>query len=262
MENDELRTTFEQAAQDYDEARPGYPTALVQDVISLSGIPEKGSIIEVGCGTGQATVPFAEYGYRMVCLDIGEELASLAALKCRCFPDVHVRTVSFEDWVGEPGAFDLLVSASAFHWIPADLAYAKTASVLKDSGSMALFWNLHPDPLTPFFEDVQEVYRKHAPGLAENVAKRANCQVSIEKRTAQINASGHFEMCEVRRYPWTAEYRAHEYAKLLNTYSDHRKLDEAKREALLLDIAELVERHGGMVARPYLAVLYLAKKRR
>ena len=58
-----LRTIFDQAALDYDEVRPGYPEELIEDVISISAIPKDGRILEIGCGTGQATIPFAKRGY-------------------------------------------------------------------------------------------------------------------------------------------------------------------------------------------------------
>ncbi len=64
------KTVFDQAARDYDEVRPGYPQELIEDIISISAIPEDGRILEIGCGTGQATIPFAKRGYSMTCLDI------------------------------------------------------------------------------------------------------------------------------------------------------------------------------------------------
>ena len=42
-----LRTTFDGAALLYDEVRPGYPEALFDDVVSLSGIPPEGSVHEI-----------------------------------------------------------------------------------------------------------------------------------------------------------------------------------------------------------------------
>ena len=58
-----LRTIFDQAALDYDDVRPGYPGELIEDVISISAIPKDGRILEIGCGAGQATIPFAKRGY-------------------------------------------------------------------------------------------------------------------------------------------------------------------------------------------------------
>ena len=77
------RTTFNKVARLYSEMRPSYPEALIEDVVSLSGIPPDGRILEVGCGPGQATVPFARRGYAMLCLDIGADLIAIAAEKCR-----------------------------------------------------------------------------------------------------------------------------------------------------------------------------------
>ncbi len=52
-----LRATFDGAALLYDEVRPGYPEELFDDVVSLSGIQPGGRVLEIGCGTGRATVP-------------------------------------------------------------------------------------------------------------------------------------------------------------------------------------------------------------
>jgi SAM-dependent methyltransferase len=78
---DRLRETFNRSADVYDRIRPGYPDTLVDDVIRLSGIPDQGHILEIGCGTGKATEPFALRGYWMDCLDIGRDLAAVAATK-------------------------------------------------------------------------------------------------------------------------------------------------------------------------------------
>jgi ubiquinone/menaquinone biosynthesis C-methylase UbiE len=57
-----LRSTFDRTALLYDKVRPGYPEELFEDVVSLSGVPAGGRVLEVGCGTGQATLPLARRG--------------------------------------------------------------------------------------------------------------------------------------------------------------------------------------------------------
>ena len=115
MQDKNIRSTFNQAALDYDKARPGYPDELIKDVLSLSGIPPKGRIIEVGCGTGQATLPLAELGYSLDCLDIGKDLVALAKEKCRTFPKVSFQVISFEDYSGKKEDYDLLIFDRSFH---------------------------------------------------------------------------------------------------------------------------------------------------
>src|ERR671917_2255842 len=97
-ERNRLRTTFDEAASLYDEVRPGYPGELFDDVVSLSGIPAGGRILEIGCGTGQATVPFARRGYRILCVELGENLAAVARKNLAGFPLVEERTGDFESY--------------------------------------------------------------------------------------------------------------------------------------------------------------------
>jgi ubiquinone/menaquinone biosynthesis C-methylase UbiE len=110
-----LRTTFDEAASLYDEVRPGYPEDLFDDVVSLSGIQPGGRILEIGCGTGQATVPFARRCYRILCVELGENMAAVARRNLEGYPRAEVRTGAFEDLPLQERAFDLAISATAFH---------------------------------------------------------------------------------------------------------------------------------------------------
>src|SRR4051812_16898944 len=94
---DRLRSTFDQVALLYDQARPGYPEPLFDDVVTLSGIAPHGQILEIGCGTGQATLPFARRGYPIVCVELGASLASVARQRLAGYPDVTVHHSAFEE---------------------------------------------------------------------------------------------------------------------------------------------------------------------
>jgi SAM-dependent methyltransferase len=85
-----LRNTFDRDALLYDKARPGYPDALFRDIIAFSNIPETGSILEIGCGTAQATLPFARRGYSIHCIELGASLAAVAERNLAPYPKVQV----------------------------------------------------------------------------------------------------------------------------------------------------------------------------
>lgn len=71
-------------------------------------------VLEVGCGTGQATRSLAERGLKVHALELGPELAALARRNLRDLPDVNVQTLAFELFeVDKP--LDTLVSVQAFH---------------------------------------------------------------------------------------------------------------------------------------------------
>jgi len=66
-----LRTGFDRAAEDYQRTRPVCPPQLFDDLIDLAGLDAGGRVIEIGCGTGQATVPLAERGLAVTAVELG-----------------------------------------------------------------------------------------------------------------------------------------------------------------------------------------------
>ena len=97
-ENERLRATFAEDAERYDRARPGYPAAMYDDLVAMTGIGPGSRVLEIGCGTGQATVPLARLGCQIVAVELGAELAELARRNLAAFPDVEVVTAAFESW--------------------------------------------------------------------------------------------------------------------------------------------------------------------
>lgn len=114
----EQRTVFGEVPELYDRARAGYSEALVDDVLGFVG--DDGSqvrALEVGAGTGKATVPFALRGVEIVALEPSVAMATVAKRNCQRLPNVRIDVTTFEDWPLEPAAFILLFSAQAWHWV-------------------------------------------------------------------------------------------------------------------------------------------------
>ncbi len=133
----ERREVFDATAELYDEVRPRYPEPLVEDVVRLSRIPEHGRILEIGCGTGQATLAFARRGYAMTCVEPGEHLAALAERNLAPYPGAIVRRGLFEDCPLHERSFDLAISATAIHHVRPAARYVKTAIFGRSSWSAA-----------------------------------------------------------------------------------------------------------------------------
>ena len=97
----EQRFVFDQVADAYKAARPDYPEALVEDVVSYAELKPKDWILEVGCGAGQATKGFASRGFPILAIDPGPKLLagareSLGRFKQCRVPGEHVRGVARE----------------------------------------------------------------------------------------------------------------------------------------------------------------------
>ena len=157
----EYSELFNENAQAYNSVRPGYPEELFEDILGYSQIPPEGRILEIGCGTGQATLPLALRGYKVTAIEPGLNLIEVAKVRCRGL-DVDFITTYFENWEANR-KFDLIIAATSWHWIKLGIGFRKANEALKDKGVLALFWNLHPLPYTGFFQEVQEIYKKMVP---------------------------------------------------------------------------------------------------
>ena len=251
MSSTEFKTTFNTTAMLYEEVRPGYPEALIRDVVNLSGIKNHSRILEVGCGTGKATRYFAERGYQLVCLDIGADLIAVAKEKLKAFPTVSFRREAFEKWQSEE-RFDLIISATAFHWVDPEVRYLKASEVLKSEGFLAVFSNQHVRKDEGFFAEVQELYDRYYPPLTTNRPTHATNFPGVEAFQDSIK----------RVYPWTQTYSSEQYIKLLMTYSDHIALPDENRHLLFEGIVNLIEaKYNGQITKHYAAVLDLRRRK-
>jgi SAM-dependent methyltransferase len=252
----EARFSFDAVAEKYDRIRPGYPEALFDAVVKLSGIPDGGRILEIGCGTGQATRALARRGHRILGLEPGASLAALARARLAEFPRVEIVELTFEAWPLEKASVDLVVSAQAFHWVDPELRFAKAAAALRPGGALAVIGNVAG--AHSIREELDAAYEEHAPTLAHTSPMS---WYSPGGPFAQLFAaeSARFGPVAHRVEPWTQSYTAPDYVELLETFSDHRLLPAAQRQALHAAIRAVVERAGGSIRVGYDAHLHLAR---
>jgi SAM-dependent methyltransferase len=259
-----LRTTFDQVPELYDRARPSYPRQLFDDLVSLAQLPAKARLVEIGCGTGQATLPLAQRGYAITCVELGKHLADVAQRKLASFESVEVINTSFESWHPERAEFDAIVAFTAFHWIDPDVRYTKTGELLRERGKLAIVSTWHvllPDG-DPFFVEVQEDYEAVVPEDPKTQAGAGGPPHpdAVADRSEEIAGSGRFRNIGARRYLWDVIYTADDYIAVLNTYSGHRAFDDETRKLLLSRIHRRIEaRPKRKVRKTYLAILNVAE---
>ena len=236
--------------------RPSYPAAVLDALLELSNLPKDGRILEIGPGTGQLTRPLAERGFELLGLELGPNLAEVARRNLADFPNTTVLTTSFEAWKPEKEAFDLVVSAQAFHWIPVEYGLAKCAAVLEETGSLALLWHLDRREDTAFHKAAIRLYEKYLPDDPE----RPKPPSSFETYRAALVASPLFSEPAVYKLEWEQSYSEEAFVKLLNTFSPHVALAPRVRESFNEEIAETIDAFGGSVTHLYRTVLLVAKK--
>ena len=259
---EQLRTTFDSAATLYHQARPDYPDELVDALVALAALEPDAELLEIGCGTGKATIPLARRGFRITGVELGASLAQQARRNLAGFPLVTVVNANIESWRPEPAAFDLVYAATAWHWIDPDVRYAKAWELLKPGGHLAIWEAIHVVPVDgdPFFRDIQEVYDEIGEGIPGGW--EYSTVETLADHQAEIEATGLFTDVRVRHFSWEISYTAPSYLRLLDTFSGHIAMAQWQRDRLYGEIGRrLAQRPDGMLRRHWGAVLNVARKR-
>lgn len=255
-----LKNTFANVVQDYDYSRPGYPLKLKRDICSFANLGEDARLLEVGAGTGQATNLFLDVAEKLELIEVSEEQVAFLRHKYKKHPQVGVHKTYFEDFFSEE-KYDLIYSGTAFHWIESEVGYPKAYEMLKEGGTLAVFW--HMSSVTRYeggvFEGLNEIQKKYFHEEAGKYEEGGIHQV-VAKRVAQIQSGGCFGEPKIREYWWVDTYDAERYAALVNTYSSTQSLDEKSRQQYLQEIKAHIEEQGGKVELPQLVILYLVRK--
>jgi len=157
------RTWYSPVADIYHDARPSYPQALIDFAIAHTHLNSDSKILEIGCGSGNATVPFARSNIAITCIEYNQEFCGLAKQNTKQFPKVEICHKAFEEWQLEEGKYDAVLSANALHQIPSAIAYSKTAAALKNRGFIILLWNLTPELKYRVYERVESIYQNYVP---------------------------------------------------------------------------------------------------
>jgi SAM-dependent methyltransferase len=218
-------------------------------------------VLEIGCGTGQATIPLAERGCQIVAVELGAELAEVARRNLARFSDVHVVTAPFEAWPLPPEPFDVVLSATAFHWIDPAVRVVKSADALRPGGALATIATHHVAGGTiPFFHEAQDCYERWDPATPPGLRLQPAEQIPMEGE--EIERSDRFEPPAFYRYPTDIPYTTAGYVDVLLTYSGHRALPPDDQRGLLDCIAGLIDtRYDGRIVKRYLTELRLARRR-
>jgi SAM-dependent methyltransferase len=259
-DQDRLKTTFDQDAELYDRARPRYLEQVFDELVEMARLKPGASLLEVGCGTGRFTLPLAQRGFRITCVELGENLATVARRNLAAFPDVCVIVAPFETWDAGGETFDLVYAASAWHWIDPAVGYRKAVELLKPGGSLAIIGGGHafPADFDSFFREIQPAYE----AIDGQKVTEWPLPEDVPDMREEVEASGLFIDFQSRRYVWELMYTAEEYIDLMNTFSGHIAMEPDKREYLYHNVRELINaRADPRVRRHWLAILNVARKR-
>lgn len=258
-----LEGTFDSVADVYEKFRPGYVDELYQTLFDYIPVDESSNTVEIGIGGGQATLPVLRTGCRVTAVEYGEHFSRLCKEKFKDYPNFSVITGKFENIDFEDEAYDLVFSASAFHWIPEEIGYPRVFSMLKKGGVFARFAN-HPDiskDNPALFEEIEKIYGMY---YYKFYNRKQETPKEYDEEQAQLRAmiAEKYGFTDIRcsMFFRTRTFSAKEYTALLGTYSDHIAIEEKVRTEFFSKIEEAIDRHGGKITIHDTIDLQLARK--
>ena len=242
--------TFNTVADSYEKIRPSYPDELYQALFAYAPLDDSCSALEIGIGAGQATLPVLKNGCTLTAVEYGDQLARLCREKFSDYSRFSVITGKFENADLPDNTFDLVFSASAFHWVPEEIGYRKVFRILKPGGAFARFAT-HPYQAKDnpaLFKEIQNAYAEYyypyyqkQPGkLSEYTEEQAAARAEIANRHG-------FTDVQYALFHRIRTLSATEYRELIGTYSDHITIEESIRERFFDAIEDTINRYGGSI---------------
>ncbi|GGV24124.1 methyltransferase type 11 [Streptomyces longisporoflavus] len=241
-----MAESFGADARLYDQARPGYPDALVARIVAGSPGPD---VLDVGCGTGIAARRFRAAGCTVLGVEPDARMADFARAG-----GLRVEVATFEAWQPAGRTFDTVIAAQSWHWVDPAAGAAKAAQVLRPGGRLAIFGHVY-EPPPEVAEPFAAAFRRAAPDspLSGQPARRplALYQAAYAKFADQIRETGRFDAPEQWRFDWEQSYTRDQWLDLLPTTGGLTRLRPDQLAEVLDAVGSAVDALGGRFTMNY-----------
>lgn len=236
------RAAFDAIPDQYDEARPPYPETLLADLMELTGVGPGKTVLELGPGTGQLTLPLAATGASILALELGSGLAGFLKQRTGDRSNIEVVRADFDEWDAGRRLFDYVMAASSFHWFDPVTRLARCHSLLRKDGRIAIVdvrWGIHSEEAEDLFSRIQACYEAWDPNHDPDYWHPT--EEEIPTRRDELTGSGLFEDVGHRRYLECRTYSKEKFLRLINTYSTVRSWGAELRQGFMNCVAKLFD---------------------
>ena len=241
-----MAESFGVDAQRYDQARPGYPDALVTRIVT--GSPGS-DVLDVGCGTGIAARQFQAAGCTVLGIEPDARMADSARAR-----GLQVEVATFEAWQPASRTFDAVIAAQSWHWVEPVAGVVKAARVLRPGGRLAIFGHAY-EPPTEVAEPFAAAYRRAAPDSPFNgqPARRplGLYQAAYAKFADKIRETERFDAPEQWRFDWEQSYTRDQWLDLLPTTGGLTQLRPDQLAQILDAVGSAIDSLGGRFTMTY-----------
>jgi SAM-dependent methyltransferase len=241
-----MAESFGTDARRYDQARPGYPDALVARIVAGSPGPD---VLDVGCGTGIAARQFQAAGCAVLGVEPDARMADFARAR-----GVQVEVATFEAWEPAGRTFDVVIAAQSWHWVDPIAGAVKAAQVLRPDGRLAIFGHVFEPPIE-VAEPFAAAYRRVVPDSPfNNMPTRRPLdmyQAGYAKFADKIRETEQFNDPEQWRFDWEQSYTRDQWLALLPTTGGLTQLRPDQLTEILDAVGAAIDTLGGRFVMQY-----------
>ncbi|MGH2455249.1 MAG: class I SAM-dependent methyltransferase [Candidatus Limnocylindria bacterium] len=255
---------FDAWADDYDRFRPGYPDALFDAIAARLALPDHPLVVDLGAGTGHASLTMAERGWRVTAVEPGRPMLDMLRAAATDAGLVVSTVQAGAEATGlDPSSADLATAAQAFHWFDKPAALTEMARILKPGGGLALFWNVRDRQRSAFLADYEALLER---SVRATDSGRYEWEGPDATRAAIEAHPAAFEAPELVQLEQEVSMTAEEFIGMAFTASYVRAgLSPEEQDRFRLDLAATLGRHGlndgTPFPVPYRIDLWIARRR-
>lgn len=225
-----LRRSFGAVAGEYDRLRSG-PSP---DALDWLLPPAATDALEIGAGTGILTRLLVERIGHVTAVEPDERMRVVLAAST---PGADVRAGVAEELPAESSSCDVVIAASAWHWVDEARAVPEVARVLRPGGRLALVWS-GPDRTVDWMRSLWEGGIELTPEERDAVDERRR-----RRHVVALNAGGPspFLQPETSHFRWSNPMTREDLVALSATYGAVITMDGAARERHLSSMRRFLD---------------------
>jgi SAM-dependent methyltransferase len=246
---------FSSRVADYVRYRPGYPTAIVDELRRLGSLWPGAVVADVGSGTGLLTRVFLEAGYQVYGVEPNAEMRVAGEEQLRGAAGFVSVNGTAEATTLPDQSVDLVTAGQAFHWFDRAKAKAEARRILRGrpGGWVALIWNERRVGATPFLAAYEQLLRHYATDYQKVDHRQITAEVLEEFFAPNSLVSRKFENRQVFDFAGVR-------GRLLSS-SYAPPVGHPQHEPMMRELARIFQEHQnmGQVVFEYDTALYAGR---
>jgi len=251
---------FDSAVAYYAQYRSTYPQSLVDALAARVGLNATQRVLDIGCGTGQMTIPLARHARTVLAIDpvpgmlaAGQQAARAAGADNITWLEGDSSSITA---LAAPGA-DLAVFAASFHWTDRPAVLAALNEVLAPGGAVIVVNDILGDDEEPDWVHAIASIRAHYLGAEQ----RTGMSVIADHRDILTHSA--FGAVDLLTWSWSRQLTVEQVTGLQLSYSfSSPALLGANTPAFTRDIsAAVLDLHpSGVVSEPFRVEVLIATR--